>query len=117
MKPNFQKLLNHFKGELVFKALTETTWTMPDEVVYTIEPNQGTYYVVQTDIVTSFKNIVLLIKERTERFAHFIEPKVPLKNAAKHYILENNSATDFEQHLKYVDLAEDKVFGKWLTFL
>ncbi|SRR6266566_1368131 len=117
MKPDFQKILNHFKGELAFKALTETTRTMPDEVVYAIETNQGTYYIVQTDIVTSFENIVLLIKDRTERFSHFVEPKVPLKDATKYYIPDGNSAADFEQYLKYVDLAEGKAFGEWLTFL
>lgn len=75
MKINFQNILDQYKGDLKFESLTGELNLLPDEFLYMIETNKGTYFVFEADYLDSFDYVSSILKERTEHYTEFIEAK------------------------------------------
>ncbi len=75
--PNFQQLLNQFKGNLVFKRLVATDIVTPDEYLYKIETSDGYYFVFEIDFIENFNYITNFIKNNVGDFKYFVEVKSP----------------------------------------
>ena len=75
--PNFQQLLNQFKGNLVFKRLVATDIVTPDEYLYKIETSDGYYFVFEIDFIENFNYITNFVKNNVGDFKYFVEVKSP----------------------------------------
>ena len=58
----------------------------PDELLYMIETNDGTYFVFEADYLDSIDYVSKILKERTEHFSEFIEAKNPLKTIMRRHL-------------------------------
>jgi hypothetical protein len=101
VKIDFQKILDQYKGNLTFKSMTGEINALPDEVLYMIETDKGTYYVFETDYLEKFDDIKGLIKTRTEYYSEFIEAKSPPEKFedtpnAKYYTKPEYIPQDFD---------------------
>lgn len=125
MNPQFQRLLDQYQGELSFNKMTGKISISPDEFIYMIETDQGTYYIFETDDISdsegikSFDYINKQIKSRTEGFLSFVEAKYPLEKdvpSEKYYIPPEAYPFDYEQFKKYVNIGYGSFVG-YFTFL
>ena len=124
--PDFQRLLDQFEGELKFNCLVGKLEVSPDEFIYTIETDQGIYYIFETDDISDsegmsgFDYIIKQIKDRTESFSSFVEAKHPLEKgtiAEKYgYLSPDDYPSDYEQFKKYLSIGYGSFIG-YFTFL
>src|SRR6266516_849599 len=75
--PDFQRLLDQFKGGLVFKRLIKQDAISYDELLYQIETNDGMYYVLEIDFIYSFDYVTDLINKEIPEYKYFVEVKQP----------------------------------------
>ncbi len=106
---DFQKLLNNFKHSIIFKKLIATDEELDyDEFLYTIETNQGVFYVYEVDYFSSFNYLEDRIKSLLGGDCEFIEVITPLDQfnesaQSKFYANEKSYPSDFEQYKKYIN--------------
>lgn len=109
MLPEFQELLNQFKGNLVFKNFLGKNSVTPDEHIYKIDTNDGTYYVFEIDYIENFKYIITLLHDNIGNFKHFVEVNHPvgrIEDSSPFQVAEvYTSPPDFDQIKQY---ANDK---------
>ncbi len=103
MKINFQNILDQYKGNLKFESLTGKLNLLPDEFLYMIETNQGTYFVFEADYLDSFDYINKLLKKRTEHYTEFIKAKNPLEEykeeTLKKYVTKGHGSHKYDYTL------------------
>ena len=104
---NFQKLLDQYKGELVFHRLVTTTELSPDQYLYRIETNDGHYYVLEIDFIEDFAEVTGIITSTIGGYKYFIEVKNPPKTFEEtgpyKKATEYKTPKDFEEFKKYVN--------------
>lgn len=121
MVRDFQKILDQYSGNFTFKSVIGKINVSPDEVLYMIETDNGTYYIFETDYLERFDDITDIIKQRTENFSEFIEAKNPPKKfeettVAKYYTKPEYFPKDFEKFKRYVTFGNGSN-KDYLTFL
>src|SRR5947207_3270716 len=104
MKLKFQKILDQYKGNLKFESLTGELNILPDEFLYMIETNQGSYFVFEADFLDNLDYVKRLLKERTEYFTEFIEARKPLEEykeeTLKNYVTKVGSSSNYTLLIK-----------------
>lgn len=51
----------------------------PDQILYCIETNDGTYYIYEVDFLDSFEKVTTFLKETIEGYKYIVEVKNPLE--------------------------------------
>ncbi len=110
MTPDFQQLLNQFKGNLVFKRLDTTSTVIPDgydDHLYRIETNDGYYYIFEVDFIENFDYVTNYIKRKIGGFKYFVEAKHPpekFEDTSPFKVSDiYPTPSDFEEFKKYVN--------------
>lgn len=74
--PDFQKLLDQFNENLVFKTLISQKFlTNENEILYEIDTDKGKYYIFETDYLSSFDYIDKLLIKYIGHYTNLVEAK------------------------------------------
>ena len=75
--PNFELLTEKFAGNITFNEMTWYRPLSPDEHLYEIETDQGPYWVLEIDYISSFAFLQDLLDEAVGG-GEFVPAKTPL---------------------------------------
>lgn len=103
--PDFQRLLDQYKGDIRFATLINKFPISEDEILYEIKTDKGLYYIFETDYISGFDHVSSLFKKFVGD-VEFVEAQAPLLTFKDYpqinFFLKYTIPIDFDNFKQYL---------------